>query len=103
MSATDIGTLIVKSPETLGGRPRIAGTRVSVQRIKVSRCVGARMAVDKCDHPRHLLHLGRPQDPTGEAVPQVPSGTLRERRQAPRRGLPHRSGSPINWGKIRHF
>ncbi|AUB39548.1 hypothetical protein COO91_05544 [Nostoc flagelliforme CCNUN1] len=33
MSATDIGTLIVKSPETLGGRPRIAGTRVSVQRI----------------------------------------------------------------------
>lgn len=25
MSATDIGTLIVKSPETLGGRPRIAG------------------------------------------------------------------------------
>lgn len=33
MSVTDIGTLIVKSPETLGGRPRIAGTRVSVQRI----------------------------------------------------------------------
>ncbi len=33
MPATDIGTLIVKSPETLGGRPRIAGTRVSVQRI----------------------------------------------------------------------
>ncbi|MEH1846360.1 MAG: DUF433 domain-containing protein [Nostoc sp.] len=35
MSATDIGTLIVKLPETLGGRPRIAGTRVSVQRITV--------------------------------------------------------------------
>ncbi|MEI6442821.1 MAG: DUF433 domain-containing protein [Nostocales cyanobacterium ELA583] len=33
MQATDIGTLIIKSPETLGGRPRIAGTRVSVQRI----------------------------------------------------------------------
>ncbi|MCL6754950.1 DUF433 domain-containing protein [Nostoc sp. CCCryo 231-06] len=33
MSTTDIGTLIVKSPETLGGRPRIGGTRVSVQRI----------------------------------------------------------------------
>lgn len=30
---TDIGTLIVSSPETLGGRPRIVGTRVSVQRI----------------------------------------------------------------------
>ena len=34
MSTTiDIGTLIVKTPETCGGRPRIAGTRVSVQRI----------------------------------------------------------------------
>ncbi len=33
MSAIDIGTLIVKLPETLGGRPCIAGTRVSVQRI----------------------------------------------------------------------
>jgi uncharacterized protein (DUF433 family) len=30
---TDIGTLIVRSPEILGGRPRIAGTRVSVQRV----------------------------------------------------------------------
>jgi uncharacterized protein (DUF433 family) len=30
---TDIGTLIVRSPDTCGDRPRIAGTRVSVQRI----------------------------------------------------------------------
>ncbi|YAF96986.1 MAG: DUF433 domain-containing protein [Nodularia sp. CChRGM 3473] len=30
---TDIGTLIVRTPETLGGRPRVAGTRISVQRI----------------------------------------------------------------------
>lgn len=30
---TDIGTLIVRTPETLGGRPRLAGTRVSVQRV----------------------------------------------------------------------
>lgn len=30
---TDIGTLIVRTPETCGGRPRIAGTRISVQRI----------------------------------------------------------------------
>ncbi|MDF5738655.1 MULTISPECIES: hypothetical protein [unclassified Nostoc] len=29
MSDSDIGTLIVKSPETLGDRPRIAVTRVS--------------------------------------------------------------------------
>jgi uncharacterized protein (DUF433 family) len=31
--AIDIATLVVKSPETLGGRPRIAGTRLSVQRV----------------------------------------------------------------------
>ncbi|MBE9051508.1 DUF433 domain-containing protein [Nostocales cyanobacterium LEGE 11386] len=30
---TDIGTLIVRTPKTLGGRPRVAGTRISVQRI----------------------------------------------------------------------
>jgi uncharacterized protein (DUF433 family) len=33
MQAIDIGTLIVHSPETLGNRPRIAGTRISVQHI----------------------------------------------------------------------
>lgn len=31
----DIGTLIVRTPETCGNRPRIANTRVSVQRIVV--------------------------------------------------------------------
>lgn len=31
--ATDIGTLIVRSPEIRGGRPRIAGTGVTVRRI----------------------------------------------------------------------
>jgi uncharacterized protein (DUF433 family) len=30
---TDIGTLIVRDPEIRGGRPRIAGTGVTVQRI----------------------------------------------------------------------
>jgi uncharacterized protein (DUF433 family) len=29
----DIGTLIVRTPEVRGGRPRIAGTGVSVRRI----------------------------------------------------------------------
>jgi uncharacterized protein (DUF433 family) len=29
----DIGTLIVRTPDILGGRPRIDGTRVSVQRM----------------------------------------------------------------------
>ena len=30
---TDIGTLIVRSPNVRGGRPRIAGTGVTVRRI----------------------------------------------------------------------
>jgi uncharacterized protein (DUF433 family) len=31
----DIGTLITRSPDTCGGRPRIAGTRFSVQQAAV--------------------------------------------------------------------
>lgn len=31
----DIGTLIIRTPDTCGDRPRIVGTRVSVQRIAV--------------------------------------------------------------------
>ncbi|MHC5939162.1 hypothetical protein [Nostoc sp.] len=49
-----------------------------------------------------ILRRGKPQDPSGDAsgarlgrtaVPQSPLETLRERREAPRRGLPHRTGS----------
>ncbi len=32
-AAIDIGTLIVKTPAVCGGRPRIAGTRITVQNI----------------------------------------------------------------------
>lgn len=32
-STVDIGTLIVRTPEIRGGRPRIAGTGVTVRRI----------------------------------------------------------------------
>jgi uncharacterized protein (DUF433 family) len=35
ISAIDIGTLIVSTPETCGGRPRIAGTRISIAQIAV--------------------------------------------------------------------
>ena len=33
IASVDIATLIVNSPDIVGGRPRIAGTRISVQRI----------------------------------------------------------------------
>jgi uncharacterized protein (DUF433 family) len=33
MTAVDIGTLIIRSPEICGNRPRIAGTRMTVGRI----------------------------------------------------------------------
>jgi len=32
-ASTDIGTLIICSPDVRGGRPRIAGTGVTVQRV----------------------------------------------------------------------
>ena len=34
-TAVDIGTLIVRTPDVCGGRPRIAGTRVTVQTIAI--------------------------------------------------------------------
>ncbi|MEZ2224950.1 MAG: DUF433 domain-containing protein [Microcoleus sp.] len=34
-TAIDIGTLVVSTPETCGGRPRIAGTRISIAQIAV--------------------------------------------------------------------
>ncbi|MEG4205164.1 DUF433 domain-containing protein [Microcoleus sp. Pol7_A1] len=34
-TAVDIGTLIVSTPGTCGGRPRIAGTRITVENIAI--------------------------------------------------------------------
>ena len=34
-TAIDIGTLVVTTPETCGGRPCIAGTRISIAQIAV--------------------------------------------------------------------
>ena len=39
-TAVDIGTLIVSTPGTCGGRPRIAGTRMSVRSIAIDYKAG---------------------------------------------------------------
>lgn len=46
--AVDIGTLIVCTPGTVGGRPRIAGTRIAVDHIAVlwNQGIGAAEIVD---------------------------------------------------------
>ena len=40
MAATDIGTLITRSEDIRGGRPRIAGTGITVRRIVVWHKMG---------------------------------------------------------------
>jgi uncharacterized protein (DUF433 family) len=39
-TAIDIGTLVVSTPESSGGRPRIAGTRISIAQIAVGNKQG---------------------------------------------------------------
>jgi uncharacterized protein (DUF433 family) len=39
-TAVDIGTLIVQAPGICGGRPRIAGTRITVQNVAIDFNVG---------------------------------------------------------------
>lgn len=39
-TAIDIGTLIVSTPGTCGGRPRIARTRITVQNIAIDHNAG---------------------------------------------------------------
>ena len=46
-STVDIGTLIVRTPGTLGGRPRIDGTRISVATIA--------LLVDHGDSPEYIV------------------------------------------------
>jgi uncharacterized protein (DUF433 family) len=41
-TATDIGTLITRSPEIRGGRPRVVGTGVTVRRIAAWDKLGLR-------------------------------------------------------------
>jgi uncharacterized protein (DUF433 family) len=49
---TDIGTLIVRSPDIRGGRPRIAGTGVTVRRIAGWHKLGysVEKIADEIDH-----------------------------------------------------
>lgn len=49
----DIGTLIVRSPDIRGGRPRIAGTGVTVRRIVTSHRLGL-TAEEIADHISHI-------------------------------------------------
>ena len=39
-TAVDIGTLIIRTPGTCGGRPRIAGTRMSIRSIAIDYKAG---------------------------------------------------------------
>ena len=41
MAVTDIGTLITRTPDIRGGRPRIAGTGVTVRRVAALHQEGA--------------------------------------------------------------
>lgn len=50
---TDIGTMIVRTPGIRGGRPHVAGTGVSVQRIAVWYRLGIRPE----DIPERIGHL----------------------------------------------
>jgi uncharacterized protein (DUF433 family) len=52
-TAVDIGTLIVRTPNIRGGRPRIAGTGVTVQRIVRDY----RMGLDPVEITREIPHL----------------------------------------------
>lgn len=50
---TDIGTMIMRTPDIRGGRPHLAGTSVSVQRIAVWYQLGVRPE----DIPERIGHL----------------------------------------------
>jgi uncharacterized protein (DUF433 family) len=53
MAVVDIGTLIVRSPEIRGGRPRIAGTGVTVRTIALCHRSG-RSAEELADEFPHV-------------------------------------------------
>ena len=52
MALTDIGTLIARTPEIHGGRPHIAGTGVTVQRVVMWYKLGLapEEIADRIDH-----------------------------------------------------
>lgn len=56
-TTTDIGTLIVKTPGTCGGRPRIAGHRLTVHNIAID--FNARMKPEDILEQRPQLSLAK--------------------------------------------
>lgn len=57
LTVIDIGTLIVSTPGTCGGRPRIAGTRTSVQNIAID--YKANMSPEEIAQQRSHLTLAQ--------------------------------------------
>ena len=56
-TAIDIGTLVISTPETCGGRPRIAGTRISIAQIAVRSKQG--LSVEKILEEIPYLNLAQ--------------------------------------------
>jgi uncharacterized protein (DUF433 family) len=52
---TDIGTLIVQTPDTCGGRPRIAGHRLTVHNIAIDFNAGKTPAEIVLERPQLTL------------------------------------------------
>lgn len=52
---TDIGTLIIRTPGTCGGRPRIAGSRITVQHVLLEIRAGATPEEILADKPHLTL------------------------------------------------
>ena len=95
-TTTDIGSLIVSTPEVRGGRPRIAGTGVTVQRIVGWYRLGldAEEIVDRVGHlslaqvhaALAYYHANRDIIEADIAADETAADTLEDEHLVPRRG-----------------